>query len=404
MPKLTTESPQQNSDQPSTASTGWRAKPGAVQWLLVLALLYTVYFTSTLLMPIVVALLVALLLSPLVALFKRYRIPRPVSALLLMTMLGGPFVLVAVELAAPVQKWAERVPELASQLTKELDEFEESLAPAPQPAPATEIAKPLPPPPKETGFNWFGWFDEDDAPAPQPVPAETVAEKPTESALVVSVKESGVEILFSVLGATPVIIAQLVIWLILVLFILIFGPGLYENFINHSPLVTDRRRAEVLVGRVRQELSRYIVTVSMINVGLGTVTAFVLWYLDIEDALLWGALVGLLNFAPYVGPVIAVAILCVAGLVQFGVTNAALIPPAAYFTVNLIESQFITPTILGRHMRLNPLVLVLWILLWGWLWGAIGVLLAVPLLVCIKLVARQLGILSSWIALIETQD
>jgi predicted PurR-regulated permease PerM len=188
------------------------------------------------------------------------------------------------------------------------------------------------------------------------------------------------------------------------LFILIFGPGLYENFITHSPLVTDKRRAEVLVGRVRQELSRYIVTVSMINLGLGITTACALWFLDIEDALLWGALVGLLNFAPYVGPVIAVAILCIAGLVQFGVTNAALIPPAAYFTVNLIESQFITPTILGRHMRLNPLVLVLWILLWGWLWGAVGVLLAVPLLVCIKLVARQLGVMQSWITLIETRD
>jgi predicted PurR-regulated permease PerM len=166
----------------------------------------------------------------------------------------------------------------------------------------------------------------------------------------------------------------------------------------------DKRRAEVLVGRVRQELSRYIVTVSMINLGLGITTACALWFLDIEDALLWGALVGLLNFAPYVGPVIAVAILCIAGLVQFGVTNAALIPPAAYFTVNLIESQFITPTILGRHMRLNPLVLVLWILLWGWLWGAVGVLLAVPLLVCIKLVARQLGVMQSWITLIETRD
>jgi predicted PurR-regulated permease PerM len=111
-----------------------------------------------------------------------------------------------------------------------------------------------------------------------------------------------------------------------------------------------------------------------------------------------------MNFAPYVGPAIAITILGVAGLVQFGVNVEALIPPAVYLMVNLIESQIVTPTVLGRHMRLNPLVLILWILLWGWLWGAIGVLLAVPLLVCIKLVVRQLGIGESWVTLIETQQ
>lgn len=403
MAKLTIDPPEKKTNYVSASAAGLISHLGAINGLFALAVLYTVYFARSLLMPIVVALLFALMLGPLVTLFKRYRVPRPVSALVLMAILGGPFVLLSLELAAPVQKWAERVPELTSKLTKELGDFEQRLAPTAEPAPPNPAPAP-PPPPKGKGFNWFGLFGEAETSEPLPVPVEPVVEKAPESTLVDGVKASSVEIVFSVLSATPVIVAQLVIWLILVLFLLIFGPGLYENIINRSPLVKDKRRAEVLVGRVRQQLSRYIVTVSLINAGLGSVTAFVLWYLKIEDALLWGALVGLMNFAPYVGPVVALVVLSIAGLVQFGGTAAALIPPAAYMTVNLIESQVITPTVLGRHMRLNPLVLVLWILLWGWLWGAVGVLLAVPLLVCIKLVARHLGVLESWVALIETRD
>jgi predicted PurR-regulated permease PerM len=149
-------------------------------------------------------------------------------------------------------------------------------------------------------------------------------------------------------------------------------------------------------------LSRYIVTVTIINTGLGIVTASVFWMLGVDDALLWGALVGLLNFAPYVGPFIALIILCLAGVTQYGMELVSLVPAAVYFGINLLEAQFITPTVLGRHMRLNPLILILWILVWGWLWGPVGVLLAVPLLVCIKLAAGQLNIMTDWIKLIET--
>ncbi len=363
-------------------------------WLLALALLYTLYFARTLLMPVVVALLFALLLSPLVTALKRFHIPRSLSAVVLLACIGGPVALLGMELAEPAQKWLKRLPELGMQLSEELDSLTESLTP--------KEAEPPPEPeePEEEGFSFFGLFDDDEeekAPAPPP---QTTTQKDAVSERLL---QGGLEMVISVLSATPVALVQLMTFAILVLFQLIFGPNLYQSAIEIFPRVQDKRRARTIVGKVQQELSRYILTVSLINTGLGVVTASVLWFLGVEDALLWGALVGLLNFAPYVGPLVAVGILSVAGVVQYGLVLTALLPAACYFAINLVEAQFITPLVLGKHMRLNPLILMLWLIIWGWLWGAAGVLLAVPLLVCLKLAAQQLNVMEYWVKLIETR-
>jgi len=365
----------------------------AVYGLLALALLYTLYFAKSLLMPIVVALLFSLLLSPLVTLFKRFYIPRTVSAILLLTMIGGPVTLLAIELAVPAQKWLVQLPKLSNQLTEELDNI--SLAISPDSVPEIK-ARPLPR--KEASFNPFGWFSKHEEPIVTPVENAPAGN----SALSARVMQGGIEKIISILGATPVVIAQFMTFIILVLFLLSFGPRLYDSYLEIFPSERSKRRPIALIGRLQRELSRYIVTVTIINTGLGVVTASVFWMIGVDDALLWGALVGLLNFAPYVGPFIALIILTLAGVTQYGMELVSLMPAAVYFGINMIEAQFITPTVLGRHMRLNPLILILWLLIWGWIWGPAGVLLAVPLLVCLKLAAAQLNLLTNWVKLIET--
>ncbi|WP_439133487.1 AI-2E family transporter [Pseudomaricurvus sp.] len=339
--------------------------------------MYTLYFAKTLLMPLVVALLFALLLSPLVRVLKHYFVPRTFSAIVLLAAIGGPFTLLGIELAEPAQKWASRLPELSNQLTQELNNLNDSVS---------QKAKPAA---KEKGF--FSFFSSEEE-APPPSDDNPLSQRLTQGSL---------EVLISALSATPLVIAQFLTFLIMTLFLMIFGPHLYHQATEVLPQVKDKQYAANLVDKIQRELSRYILTVSLINTGLGMVTALTLWLMDFDDALLWGALVGLLNFAPYVGPLISVCILSIAGTVQYGVGWDALLPAAIYFSINLLEAQFITPLVLGRHMRLNPLMLILWLILWGWLWGAVGVLLAVPLLVCLKLVADQLNILSPWVALIE---
>ncbi|MFV0276326.1 MAG: AI-2E family transporter [Parahaliea sp.] len=377
-----------------TRNTVSARAPGgfALAVLAALAVLYTLYFASSLLIPVVVALLFSLLLSPLVNTFKRFHVPRSISSMVLLACIGGPIALLGMELAEPAQKWAKRLPEIGMELTEELGFLTESLKPPQQPAEA----------PAPRGFNWFGWFDEDE-PVEVVSPAPAPQEQGAQGAVTERLMQGGLELVISFVSAAPFVLVQLLTFVILVLFQLSFGPRLWESAIKIFPRVRDKRQASLIVARVQRELSRYILTVSLINIGLGVTTAAVLWLLQVEDALLWGALVGLLNFAPYVGPLVAVCVLALAGLVQYGLEGAALIPVLAYFTINLLEAQFITPLVLGRNMRLNPLVLVLWLIVWGWLWGAAGVLLAVPLLVCLKLAAQQLGVMEYWVRLIETR-
>ncbi len=375
-------------DKQDTHSLEWPRRTTLIKisyGLLSLALLYTLYFAQSLLIPIVVAVLFSLLLNPLVNGMKQFRIPRTLSAFILLTFIGGPFTLLVLELAEPAQKWLSQVPTLSSKLTNEINDFTNTVNTAATIDNHNE---------KKT-FSFFGFF-EDEKPEIKPIQQDKSNE------LSKRVIQGGTEVMISVLAATPVVIAQFITFIILVLFLLIFGPKLFDNFLINFVDEQHRKRSVDLVTNVQKELSRYILTVSLINITLGSIVAIVFLIMDVDDALLWGALVALLNFAPYVGPLVVTVILSLTGIVQFGMEWVALIPAASYFAINLIEAQLITPAILGRHMRLNPLVLVLWLLVWGWLWGPVGVLLAVPLLVCLKLTASQLKLFPRWINLIET--
>ena len=358
-------------------------------WLIAFVVFYTLYIAQTLFLPVVVAALFALLLSPLVRILKRFYIPRSFSALLLLASLGVPFTLLGMQLVEPAERWAERIPELSTQLTTELNEISEKLA----------LSEQAPPPkaePEEDSGGWFGWFSKDESEPPKPEP------EPDQNAVSDRFKQGGVELMIQILGATPVMLTQFFTFVILVVFMLVFGPLLYSNFISGFTQQSDKQAANSLLDEVQRELSRYILTVSVINTGLGIVTGAALWAAGVQDALLWGVMVALLNFAPYVGPIAGMMVLYLAGIIQYGANWMAFIPPLIFFGINTIEAQFITPTVLGHNMRLNPLILILWLILWGWMWGAVGVLIAVPLLVCLKLAAARLNIFSRWVKLIET--
>nr|WP_257884084.1 AI-2E family transporter [Vibrio parahaemolyticus] len=119
------------------------------------------------------------------------------------------------------------------------------------------------------------------------------------------------------------------------------------------------------------------------------------FFLGLEDPFLWGAFAGVMNFAPYLGPVISMVSFGFVAYLQLDSVSFMLTVVSIYLLLNLIESQFVTPTLLGRRFNLNPLVIFMWLVFWGWLWGGMGLLIGVPLLVCINILADRLALCGS---------
>ena len=247
--------------------------------------------------------------------------------------------MLTVELAEPAERWMHSLPKIAAEISEEIEEISSSIDAYTTP-PAAEPVEEEP-----SIFNWFGDDDSPKLPVAQPDTSNSVTDK---------IKQSGINMGITLFSNAPFLLAQVMACVVLIFFLLVFGPNLFHVFIRDFPVVTDKRRALVLVDQIQRELSAYIVTISIINTCLGLATAGAFYYLNIEDALLWGALVALMNFVPYLGGIASSMVLLVVGVVQFGLTSSAFLPAGVFLFLNIIESQLITPAVLGRSMQLNP--------------------------------------------------
>jgi predicted PurR-regulated permease PerM len=372
----------------------------SLRWLTALAVLYTLYLAQSLIIPILFSGFIALLLSPLVKVLKSFHIPRTISSFVLLAMLVTPLSFLATKLVEPAQKWAQLLPKVSVKLNQHINSISEEFANQKQQAEAEEAAKSAvgkstKEDEEDSGFSFFGLFSSDKAEPEKPKEEE-------ENTVEKRIKQGGIELAIEWLSSAPMFLAQCFGCLILILFLLIYGPSVFIA-IRTFPHIPDKRKFDAIVYEVQKVLSKYIATISVINFFLGAATALAFFLIGIDDPILWGVLVGLLNFVPYVGSLISFAILTLAGSVQFGFTLFAIMPASVFLSINLLESQFVTPMVLGTKMQLNPLVIILWLFFLGWLWGIAGVLLAVPILVCIKLTLERLNILGHWLTFIEAK-
>jgi len=221
----------------------------------------------------------------------------------------------------------------------------------------------------------------------------------TEAVPRVVIDAPGLEARLMAVGMNLAISAVAVV--LLTFFFLVHGDTLFRRLIEVTPTLRDKKLVVEMVRAVQADASRYLLLITAINAGLACLVALIFLALGIPNALFWGLMAGVANYVPYVGPVVlAFALL----LVGFGnPANEgwadALIPAVVYVAVNGIESNLITPTLLGRHFAINPLVILVWLMLWGWLWGVPGLLLGVPLLVCAKVIFLRVERLRSWAVL-----
>jgi predicted PurR-regulated permease PerM len=171
---------------------------------------------------------------------------------------------------------------------------------------------------------------------------------------------------------------------------LLHGDALLRKFVTLAPHLRAKREIVLATRQAQHELSLYMITITLINAGLGLATAAALHLLHMPDPLLWGGVAAVLNFAPFIGPLLTAAALLVAGFAEFSSAIDALAAPAAFLFLHLIEGQVITPHLVGRRLALDPVMVFLSLVVLGWTWGIAGLLIAVPLMSCAKIIASRL--------------
>jgi predicted PurR-regulated permease PerM len=189
----------------------------------------------------------------------------------------------------------------------------------------------------------------------------------------------------TLLGGTWRFVANLVIMLVLLYFLLAAGDSFLRKLIHVLPGFRNRVRAVEIAHAIERDVSGYLATVTLVNLAFGTAVTLALWALGMPNPLLWGALAAVTNYIPYLGAMVMLAVLTVVALLSFEETRQALLVPGAFFALNLLEGYFVTPAAVGRRLTLSPVAVFVGVLFWSWIWGVPGALLAVPILATLKI-------------------
>ncbi|WP_370400447.1 AI-2E family transporter [Sulfitobacter sp. JB4-11] len=319
----------------------------------IISLFVVAYFARDLLLPILLGFLLALTLSPLNRSLQRVGLPAGFSATILI-ILSAIAVLATVFFAGETARsWSNDAPSIARELQQKLRGVSETIDAVQEASDEVE---------EMTG-------------APEKGPEEVVVQQPGLLNTAVTVAASTV---------TSIAVA-----LILALFLLASGDLFYVKLVQAFPTMRGKKRALATVYGIERRVSAYLLTITLINAGLGVCVAGALWLLGLEYAYVWGIAAFLLNFLPILGAIIGVAMVAVHAIIYFDTLSYAILAPIAYQILTSVEAQFITPYLVGKRMELNVVAVFLTVVLWGWLWGIAGTLVAVPFLLVFKVICEN---------------
>ncbi|HYG62987.1 MAG TPA: AI-2E family transporter [Thermoanaerobaculia bacterium] len=322
----------------------------ALTGLLVLATFYTLYLARSFFLPIILAVLLSFLLTPVVRLLRKLRVPQGMAAGLVVFGLLGGLGWGVYELSGPAYEWAQKAPQSLRRLERKLRDFKR---PVQTMSKATEQVE------KITQMGGGA------SPRTVAVQTETLGER-----------------MFS--QATE-LVAGATVMFILLFFLLASGDLFLRKLIRVLPRLSDRKRAVEIARQIESDISAYLSTITVINIGLGLAVWGLMALIGVPNPLLWGVVATVTNYIPYLGAIIMIVVLAGVGFLTFPDLAHSLMPPAAFIGLNILESYIVTPLVLGRRLTLNPVVIFLGLTFWGWLWGITGALLAVPIMVVFKI-------------------
>lgn len=327
----------------------------ALTGLFVLATLAAMHVARPILVPMVLAVLLAMMLSPIVrGMRRRLRIPPGIGAAALLVVataivgtigwsLSGPAAEMLNEL--PVQ--IDRLESKVRGLTEGVDELRD----------ASERMQ-------EMARNT------DDETVPVRVEEPKLAE--------------------FVFGQTWFVVTTTALTLGLLYFLLAADDLFLQKLVKAAPTMGEKKTALRIVEEIRDDLRWYLLEITLINIGLGIAVGLAMWALGMPYPALWGAMATLFNFIPFAGALVGVGVVTLAAAATFDGVGLILLVPLVYYSLTAIEGSIVTPTILGQKLVLNPVVIFIALIFWGWMWGFVGIFLAVPIMSSVKIVCDRI--------------
>lgn len=326
----------------------------ALVGLFALAVLYTLHFAQEFFLPIVLAVLLDFLLSPLVRGLRKLRIPEPAGAGIVMLGLLGLVVFGIWYLSGPAAEWLSRAPESMATVQEKLETLR------------------------------------------RPMQRVSEAAQQVEKATTVGAQEAqqveikGPSLISQLFGGTTAFMSAAIVVVFLTYFLLAVGDLFLQKLVTVLPQFKDKKKAVSIARETESQISTYLLTATVVNLGVGIVTAVALALVGMPSAVLWGVVAAVLNFVPYVGAVVNMGILGLAALLAFDTPGEALMVPAVFFGINMIEGNLVSPMVIGSRMQLNTVALFIGLIFWWFLWGIPGAILAVPMMAAIKIVCDHI--------------
>jgi predicted PurR-regulated permease PerM len=311
-------------------------------------------------MPVTAALVVAIALVPLLEWFERRGIPAKLSAGLCVVL----FLMLALfaigSIVVPASDWVAQVPTKISKVRGALE-------------PIFDLYK-----------NLDRFID-------RTVSQIQVAGAQSSS----STRAVRIETPNSMLGlltsSAPHLLIQLFFALLVIFFFLAGWTAMRKKTIVSRGSFEGALTTARVIQQVVDATSTYLGTITLINIGLGALTALALWWLGMPSPVMWGGIVAVANYIPYLGPIVCALLLFLGGLMTYPDIWGALLPPAAFIGFHLIEANLFTPMVVGHRLTISPLSILISLSFWAWVWGTTGALLAVPLLIIMKTVFAAAG-------------
>jgi predicted PurR-regulated permease PerM len=324
---------------------------------LLIALPFALRAGAEFFLPVTAALVIAIALVPMLEWFERRGVPSNLAAVLCVVLFLMIAVFAIASIVLPAIDWVALIPQRIDRVTKAL-------------APLLELYSSL-----------QKFIDRT---------VSDIAIGAADTSRTVRV-ETPNSLLDLITASAPHAAIQLFFALLVIYFFLAGWTGMRKRTIVSRGSFEGALTTARVIQQVVAATSTYIGTITVINVALGALTALILWGLGMDSPIMWGGIVAVLNYIPYLGPIAAALLLALGGLMTFADPWAALLPPAVFVGLHLIEANILTPLIVGRRLTINPLLILVSLSFWAWVWGTTGALLAVPLLIILKTIFSAAG-------------